>query len=133
MRSMMRFVAVIAVMLAGWAAPPRLAQAANLDTTADRVFGQPDFTHALRNNGGVSANSLGSPAGVALDKQGNLYVAEYLNNRVLEYDTPLSAGATADRVFGQPDFTQNTADNGGVSASSLALPTGVALDAQGNL
>jgi hypothetical protein len=58
MRLMMRFVAVFVVVLAGWAAPPRLAHAANLDTTADHVFGQPDLAQNTGNNGGLSASSL---------------------------------------------------------------------------
>ena len=37
------------------------------------------------NNGGVSANSLNQPTGVALDASGNVYVADIYNNRVLEY------------------------------------------------
>jgi sugar lactone lactonase YvrE len=102
------------------------------DRTADRVLGQPDFTSNTANNGGVSANSL-DPSTVALDAQGNLYVADIGNNRVLEYDAPLTTDRTADRVFGQPDFTSNTANNGGVSANSLYNPIGVALDTQGNL
>jgi hypothetical protein len=40
--------------------------------------------------------------------------------------------AVADAVFGQPDFTSNTANNGGRSASSLSRPNGVAVDAAGN-
>lgn len=133
MRLIFRWASAIALVLAGWAAPPPLAFAANLDTAADRVFGQPDFTHNVVNNGGLSAISLYANAGVALDAQGNLYVADTNNNRVLQYNAPLSAGATADRVFGQPDFTHSTANNGGISANSLVAPNGVALDAQGNL
>ena len=34
----------------------------------------------------------------------NLYVADYGNHRVLEYDTPMSTDTIADRVFGQADF-----------------------------
>jgi sugar lactone lactonase YvrE len=100
---------------------------------ADLVLGQPDFLAHGSNNGGVSAKGLSLPTGVALDAQGDLYVADYSNNRVLEYDAPLSSGMAAGRVFGQPDFTHNTANNGGVSANSLYIPNGVALDAQGNL
>src|SRR5258708_24796014 len=122
---------MILIVLAGWVPPPQLTQAANMDTTAAHVFGQPDFTHNTANNGGLNANGLNDPFAVALDQQGNLYVADTFNNRVLEYDAPRTAGATADRVFGQPDFTHNTANNGGISANSLSCPTGVAVDVQG--
>jgi NHL repeat len=113
-----------------------MAQAANLDTTADRVFGQPGFTSSTINNGALSAHSLNFPTGVALDAQsaqGNLYVADSFNSRVLEYDTPLSSGTTGDWVFGQPNFYSPVISNGGVSASSLYVPGGVALDGWGNL
>ena len=134
MRFMMSLITVTAVFLSGWASPPPLAQAANLDTIADRVHGQPDFAHNAANNGGVSANSLSLLHDVALDAPGNLYVADNLNNRVLEYDAPLTTGQSADRVFGQGgSFTTTLPNKGGVSANSLWEPYGVALDEQGNL
>ncbi len=107
--------------------------AALADPTPDRVFGQPNFTTLDANHGGLSASSLNNPTQAALDRQGNLYVSDFGNNRVLEYDTPLASGTTADRVFGQPNFTSQTPNNGGVSASSLANPTGVTADAWGNV
>ncbi len=100
------------------------------NTTANRVFGQLDLTTG---NPGLSATGLNGPFGVALDPDGNLYVADAINNRVLEYDTPLS-NATASRVFGQGgDFTMGTANNGGISASSLDAASGAAVDANANL
>ena len=56
----------------GLGRPPPRALAADLDTTADRVFGQPDFT----TRGGLGDQSLFFPQGMALDRQGNLYVAD---------------------------------------------------------
>jgi hypothetical protein len=64
------------------------------------------------------------PAGVNVDIFGNLYVADYSNNRVLQYNNPLT-DQVADRVFGQPDFSSNTCNNGGRSASSLCRPLGI--------
>jgi len=101
------------------------------DTTADRVFGQPDFTTSGSNAGGLSATSLSFPEGVAIDSTDNLYVADTGNNRVLEYDTPITSDTTADRVFGQPDFF--SLESSPVSETSLFSPVGVALDSTDNL
>jgi len=47
-------------------------------TTADRVYGQGgSFTVQTANTGGISANSLSAPAGLALDSGGGLYVGDY--------------------------------------------------------
>ena len=59
------------------------------DRSADRVFGQPDFGTVTVNSGRVSAVSLYGPNGLALDAQGNLYVADSGDNRVVEYDWAL--------------------------------------------
>ena len=100
--------------------------------TATRVYGQGgSFTSNTANNGGISANSLSSPVGLALDSSGNLYVADYGNNRVLYY---ASGSTTATRVYGQVgNFTSNTANNGALSNTTLSAPTGVAIDSSGNL
>ena len=98
-----------------------------------RVFGQPDFISAAANASGLSASSLSSPSGVALDGQGNLYVADSINQRVLEYDTPLTGGTMADRVFGQPGFSSSAANTPALGAGSLFNPYGVAIDPLGNL
>jgi len=105
----------------------------NTDTVADLVLGQPNFTSRTANTGGVNASSLHAPHGVTVDTAGNVYVADLLNNRVLEYHTPLTTDTVADVVLGQPNSTSNTANNGGVSASSLNLPREVAVDAAGNV
>ena len=57
------------------------------DAVADRVFGQPDFNSNAPNNGlNPSASSLNNPSALIVDAQGNLYVADSANHRVLEYD-----------------------------------------------
>ena len=125
------------VYVADWANNRVLAYVTPLstDAVADRVFGQGgDFTTNACNIGGsVTQSGLCGPAGVAVDGGGNLYVADNGNNRVLEYDTPLTADTVADRVFGQLDFTTNVCNGGGVSATSLCQPAGVDLQANGNL
>ncbi len=50
-------------------------------TTAFRVYGQlNDFATGTANKGGVSADSLNTPVGAALDTVGNLYVADGANH-----------------------------------------------------
>ena len=102
---------------------------------ADLVFGQGgSFTSSLANNGGISANSLNGPTDIAVDSQDNVYVNDSRNNRVLEYNTPLTTDTTADVVFGQGgSFTSGAFNNGGITASSLSDPVGVTVDASGNV
>ena len=101
---------------------------------ADLVLGQTSFASAIPNDGGIGAATLAAPVGVAVDGDGNVYVADKDNHRVLEYDAPPTHDAIADRVFGQSgSFTSATINLGGRSAASLAMPFGVAVDADGNL
>ncbi|HWP47882.1 MAG TPA: hypothetical protein VNM22_12025 [Candidatus Limnocylindrales bacterium] len=101
---------------------------------ADLVIGQPDFFSAGCNTGGISASSLCLPIGIAVDSNGNLYVADFNNNRILEYNSPFTTDTIADKVFGQGgDFTTNACNKGGLSANSLCIPLGVAVDKLGNL
>jgi sugar lactone lactonase YvrE len=96
-------------------------------TTATRVYGQAgSFTTNTVNNGGISANSLQTPSGVALDSFDNLYVVEFLNHRALFFP---SGSTTATRVYGQNgNFATATSNNGGLSANSLSGPSDVAVD-----
>lgn len=85
-------------------------------TSADLVIGQPNLTTAGAN---LTQTGLDHCSGVALDSAGNLYVGDEFNNRVLLFLAPLSNGQAAARVFGQPDFASNTANNGGIGAGTL--------------
>ena len=104
---------------------------------ADGVLGQADFTHNGGNRGGgVAANTLHGPTGVALDEAGRLWVADYWNHRVLRFDSAASKanGANANGVLGQADFTHGNNNRGGsVAANTLSYPWGVALDEAGRL
>ncbi|HKV53290.1 MAG TPA: choice-of-anchor D domain-containing protein [Candidatus Binataceae bacterium] len=129
------------------------------DLSADMVFGQPDFATNVCT--APSATSLCYPQGLAVDANGDLFVADagytmvngavqFGNNRVLEYVTPTNpfsgvngAGDTVpDVVFGQNgSFSTNFCDNAlysssagqRTSASGLCDPEGLATDAAGNL
>jgi hypothetical protein len=92
---------------------------------ADAVFGQGG--DLAKGACGQGADGLCGPRGVAMDRGGNLLVADTDNNRVLVFDDPLD-DTTADRVFGQTSFGGSVC-NGGAgspSADSLCEPTGVA-------
>src|SRR5262245_59746959 len=98
------------------------------DTEADLVTGQPDFESNIPNPNGVAASSLYYPADVAVSPAGDVYVADRYNNRVLEYDRPFETDSVADRVFGQPNFTSNERNNGGIGAGTLVAPGGLAVE-----
>lgn len=85
-------------------------------TSADTVIGQPNLTTA---GGNLTQSGLDHCSGVTLDASGNLYVGDEFNNRVMLFLAPLANGKAAARVFGQPGFATNTANNGGISASTI--------------
>ena len=144
-----------------------------INKRADIVFGQPDMTSGACNND----NNLGVfttptkntlclidyPArtnieeyalrvDLAVDQQGNLYVPDIYNNRILKYNQPFSADksngkgdAVPDFVFGQDDFNSNGINNGlGANKrdnssfflslhDSLSTRGGTSIDPDGNL
>jgi uncharacterized protein (TIGR03437 family) len=100
---------------------------------ADVVLGQPDMQTALINypaNDGTKPNSSGlyRPIGLLVDSQGNLYVADSLNGRVMRYPAPFAyagpAPEPADLVLGKPNFT--TANFPDANNSNLYIPYGLA-------
>lgn len=101
--------------------------------TATRVYGQAgSFTTATSNKGGISADSLDTPEGIAVDSSGGVYIADTNNNRVLYYP---AGSTTATKVYGQAgSFTTNTYPTGsGITASSLSGPTNILLDSSGGV
>ncbi len=104
-------------------------------TPADLVIGQPGFGHEGRNaRGPVGPATFNVPAGVALHN-GMLAVADSWNHRVLLWhEVPRRAGAPADLVLGQADFSGGAANRGGpVDASTMYWCSGVAFSEQGLL
>jgi len=78
--------------------------------------------------GPATAASLNGPAGVAVDAAGNLYIADYSNNRIRK----VTPGGTITTVAGN-GVRQYSGDGGPATAASLSSPSGVAVDAAGNL
>jgi hypothetical protein len=100
--------------------------------SANLVIGQPGFNSNPAS--GIANNKLNSPLGLTVSEAGQLAVADFANNRVLLFNAiPSSNGAAADVVLGQPNFASNTEYNGGISAKSLAGPTGVQYDFNGRV
>ncbi len=83
----------------------------------------------FRGDGGPAIKaSLNNPAGLAFDKDGNLYIADRNNHRIRR----ISPHGIITTVAGNgiADFD---GDDGPATEASLNLPSGVACDAEGNL
>jgi sugar lactone lactonase YvrE len=91
------------------------------------ALGQPDLTSNAANNGGLSASTLNAPDAVMADADGNVWVADTGNNRVLLYKAPITTGMAATVALGQPDLISGTANQGGGSptAATLSDPSGL--------
>jgi len=76
---------------------------------------------------GVSAQ-LNSPSGMAVDTRGNLFLADAGNNRIRKVDS----GGTITTIAGV-GTTGFSGDGGPASSAQLNNPSGVVLDATGNL
>lgn len=92
----------------------------------DLFIGQANSAGITANNGGLSARSLSLPT-CAHIHLGKLYVCDSGNSRILIWNSvPTTSGVPADIVLGQPDFTSDSCNNGGVSATSMCSPADVA-------
>ncbi len=94
---------------------------------ANIVIGQPNFTSTAA---GTTESGLNLPQDIAFDASGDLWVADYVNSRVVEYKAPLATGMNASLVIGQTDFTSGGT---GTSSTTLAYPFAVTFDAAGDL
>ena len=90
---------------------------------ADGVIGQTDFTSGTT---GLSSTKFDMPQFIYIDENGNLWVPDAGNNRVLKFsdvNSKLTDGtAAADFVLGQTNFTTKAS---GTSTSSMNGPNGV--------
>ena len=99
--------------------------------TAEIVIGQPYFNSNLL---GCTQNLLSeSPACIAVDPEGNLWVSDMFNNRVIRFPEIWKVNynqPNADIVIGQPDFYSNS---DGTALNQLSWPQMPQFDANGNL
>lgn len=98
-------------------------------SSAEVVFGQLDFNTSTS---GLSASKFNDPLRVFVDSSGNLWVSDYLNNRILKFENASSkpTGSSADVVLGQPGFTVNTP---GTSINKMKGPVGIFVDGNDRL
>ncbi len=106
-----------------------------LNNTPARDLGWPQLNVTNRNPNLVEGRELFQPESVAVDSSASppiLYVSDTSNNRVMAWKnaTSFAPGTPADFIVGQKDgFTTNPQFN----SVGLNSPTGVAVDAKGNL
>ncbi len=105
---------------------------------ADLVIGQKNFADYTCNmGGGVSLRSVCWPRGVTVDKQGNLWVADTWNHRVLRFPAPFShKDHVADLVLGQTSPLGGLQNGDGTlnpTAHSMNSPSGLVFDDNGIL
>lgn len=98
---------------------------------ADIVVGQVDFvTTQYLGPGTTQTSGLHSPVAAAVDRWGNLWVADAGNNRILRYKRPFEQSdqyKTADFVIGQPSLNARTPNN--TFGGDLAVnPRGIRLN-----
>src|SRR6267143_711547 len=95
--------------------------------TTEAGNGSPGFAG---DGGAATSASLSFPRSVALDAGGNLYIADYFNQRIRKVD---AASGIITTVAGNGGIGAFAGDGGTATSASLNRPSGVALDASGNL
>ncbi len=86
-------------------------------------------THGFSGDGGPATNaSLWFPMGVAVDKAGNVYIADHYNMRIRKVSA--SGIITTFAGNGVGDFS---GDHGPAASASLWFPMGVAVDTESNV
>jgi uncharacterized protein (TIGR03437 family) len=112
-----------------------------------KILGDPHFIGTAANPlladsfgpNAIEGRELSQPLGIALDTSSAspiVYIADTGNNRVLAFQSgsQIMPGSNADLVLGQPDpFTNRAHGPDGSFSTGLSSPTGLAVDASGNL
>jgi len=78
--------------------------------------------------GPATAATLSSPYGVAVDASGNIYIADYNNNRIRKVNT---SGIIS--TFAGNGTAGYSGDGGAATAATISSPFDVAVDASGNV
>jgi len=95
--------------------------------SASIALGQPSLSSTSAN---TTQSTLNTPAGIAFDTHGNLWVSDEGNNRIVEYVPPFSTGMNATVVIGQTSYFFS---GPGAGNSSVNDPEGLAAGPNGDL
>jgi sugar lactone lactonase YvrE len=82
----------------------------------------------IGDHGPATSAFLNDPAQSAVDKNGNLYIADQFNHRIRK----VTAGGTIS-TFAGTGFSGYSGDGGPAARASLNFPTGLTIDRQGNV
>jgi uncharacterized protein (TIGR03437 family) len=111
----------------GWASATGFAAG----DPATIVIGQRDMQTTYAQGPGASGSTLSrglySPTGITVDTQGNLYVVDSGNNRILRYPKPFVSDENRknpDLVIGQANYTSASANRGGLVTAEGINPVG---------
>jgi sugar lactone lactonase YvrE len=98
------------------------------DGTLTRFAGTGEFGF-LGDEASAASAQLAWPIGLALDKPGNLYIADSANNRIRMVDSR----GTITTVAGSYDVYDDSGDRGAAVNARLSFPFGVAVAPNGSL
>jgi uncharacterized protein (TIGR03437 family) len=80
------------------------------------------------------SNVLNHPDKIVIDKAGDMFISDTDNRRIVEYSAAAAAAATGTvTVFAGNESPGYSGDNGPATSAMLNDPTGIALDAAGDL
>jgi len=89
------------------------------------------YGYGSGDGGAATATDLSSPFGVAVDGSGNIYIADYGNNRIRIVSTSGIISTAAGN--GAAGYGAGSGDGGAATATDLYNPAGVAVDGSGNI
>jgi len=95
--------------------------------------GTPAQTDILGDGCSATSAELNYPVGVAVDSAGNLYIADYNNNRIRKVDASGVIITVAGSGSGGCTGTNSVGDGCPATSAELNGPSGVAVDSAGNL
>ncbi len=106
----------------GWNSIPTTS-----NVPADFALGQTDLNSRTENTTNISGSTLYFPIDMYSDGT-KFFVADGSNSRILVWNTiPTTNAAPATYAIGQPDLLTRTMNHGGLSATSLSIPSSVTM------